>query len=53
MGAPQNDRQNRREHWWLPLALEGRVNVTGKRVGIILSGGNVDLSQVSAWIAQL
>jgi threo-3-hydroxy-L-aspartate ammonia-lyase len=34
-------------------ALEGRVNVTGKRVGIILSGGNVDLSQVSAWIAQL
>jgi threonine dehydratase len=34
-------------------ALEGRVDVTGKRVGIILSGGNVDLSQVSAWIAQL
>ncbi len=34
-------------------ALEGRVNVAGKRVGIILSGGNVDLSQVSAWIAQL
>ncbi len=34
-------------------ALEGRVNVTGKRVGIILSGGNVDLSQVSAWIGQL
>jgi threo-3-hydroxy-L-aspartate ammonia-lyase len=34
-------------------ALEGRVNVTGQRVGIILSGGNVDLSQVSAWIAQL
>jgi threonine dehydratase len=34
-------------------ALEGRVNVSGKRVGIILSGGNVDLSQVSAWIEQL
>ena len=34
-------------------ALEGRMNVAGKRVGIILSGGNVDLSQVSAWIAQL
>lgn len=34
-------------------ALEGCVNVAGKRVGIILSGGNVDLSQVSAWIAQL
>src|SRR5262245_20910360 len=34
-------------------ALEGRVNVSGKRVGIILSGGNVDLSQVSECIAQL
>ena len=32
-------------------ALEGRVEVAGKRVGIILSGGNVDLSQVSKWIA--
>jgi threonine dehydratase len=34
-------------------ALEGIVPVSGKRVGVILSGGNVDLSQVSAWIAQL
>jgi threo-3-hydroxy-L-aspartate ammonia-lyase len=34
-------------------ALEGIVPVDGKRVGVILSGGNVDLSQVSAWIAQL
>jgi threonine dehydratase len=34
-------------------ALEGSVPVGGKRVGVILSGGNVDLSQVSAWIAQL
>jgi threonine dehydratase len=33
-------------------ALEGIVPVGGKRVGVILSGGNVDLSQVSAWIAQ-
>jgi threonine dehydratase len=34
-------------------ALERRVPVGGKRVGVILSGGNVDLSQISAWIAQL
>ncbi len=33
--------------------LDGIVPVAGKRVGVILSGGNVDLSQVSAWIAQL
>jgi len=33
-------------------ALEDRVNVAGKRVGVILSGGNVDLSQVTTWIAQ-
>jgi len=33
-------------------ALEGVVPVAGKRVGVILSGGNVDLSQVSTWIAQ-
>ena len=32
--------------------LEGRVPVAGKRVGVILSGGNVDLSQMSAWLAQ-
>jgi threonine dehydratase len=34
-------------------ALEGVVPVADKRVGVILSGGNVDLSQVSAWIARL
>ena len=34
-------------------ALEGIVPVGGKRVGVILSGGNVDLSQVSAWVSQL
>jgi threonine dehydratase len=34
-------------------ALEGIVPVAGQRVGVILSGGNVDLSQVSTWIAQL
>ena len=32
----------------VPLAaiLENKVNVSGKRVGIILSGGNVDLSKL-------
>ncbi|MGC4082798.1 MAG: threo-3-hydroxy-L-aspartate ammonia-lyase [Vicinamibacterales bacterium] len=29
--------------------LEGRVPVKGLRVGIILSGGNVDLSQMQTW----
>ncbi len=31
-------------------ALEGTTPIRGKRVGIILSGGNVDLIQVGAWI---
>jgi threonine dehydratase len=31
---------------------EGAVPVAGARVGVILSGGNVDLAQVSAWIAR-
>ena len=33
-------------------AFEGRVAVAGRRVGVILTGGNVDLSQVSRWLAQ-
>ena len=33
-------------------ALERAVPVAGLRVGVILSGGNVDLSQVSTWLAQ-
>jgi len=33
-------------------ALEGLVPVAGKRVGVILSGGNVDMSQVSTWTRQ-
>jgi threonine dehydratase len=33
-------------------ALEGVVPVAGLRVGIILSGGNIDVAQVSTWIAQ-
>jgi threo-3-hydroxy-L-aspartate ammonia-lyase len=32
--------------------LDGRIDVKGKRVGVILSGGNVDLAQAAAWIAQ-
>ena len=31
-------------------ALEGTQAIRGKRVGVILSGGNVDLTQVSQWI---
>jgi len=32
-------------------AFSGAVPIAGKRVGIILTAGNVDLSQVSTWIA--
>src|SRR5262245_55121733 len=32
-------------------ASDGRTPLRGARVGVILSGGNVDLSQVSAWLA--
>jgi threonine dehydratase len=32
-------------------ALHGGFPVRGKRIGVILSGGNVDLSQGGAWIA--
>src|SRR5947208_2821922 len=31
--------------------LEGSADVKGKRVGVILSGGNVDLAQAAEWIA--
>src|SRR5262245_27257671 len=31
-------------------ALDGTRAIRGKRVGVILSGGNVDLTQVSQWI---
>jgi threonine dehydratase len=33
-------------------ALEGRIPIAGRRVGVILTGGNVDLSQVSQWLEQ-
>ena len=32
-------------------ALEGATLIRGLRVGVVLSGGNVDLTQVGAWIA--
>jgi len=32
-------------------ALEGTTAIRGARVGVILSGGNVDLAQVSEWFA--
>jgi threo-3-hydroxy-L-aspartate ammonia-lyase len=35
----------------LAAALSGRVDVRGKRVGVVLSGGNVDLSGISALFA--
>jgi len=31
-------------------ALEGLVDIRGKRVGVILSGGNIDLSLLSRWV---
>jgi len=31
--------------------LEGSVDAKGARVGVILSGGNVDLSEIPAWRA--
>jgi len=31
--------------------LSGRVPLQGKRVGVILSGGNVDLAQAARWFA--
>ena len=32
--------------------LSGRVRLPGKRVGVILSGGNVDLAQAAKWFAK-
>ncbi len=32
--------------------LEGGLHAGGRRVGVILSGGNVDFSQVHGWLAQ-
>lgn len=31
--------------------LSGKVKLTGRRVGVVLSGGNVDLAEASAWFA--
>jgi threonine dehydratase len=37
----------------VPLAAlrSGRIEAAGRRVGVILSGGNVDPAAVSAWLA--
>jgi threonine dehydratase len=35
----------------LAALLEGRVDARGKRVGVILSGGNVDPRQAAAWLS--
>jgi threonine dehydratase len=37
----------------LAAALRGRVDVAGRRVGVILSGGNVDLSQALELLARV
>jgi threonine dehydratase len=34
-------------------ALEGTMSIRGARVGVVLSGGNVDLTQVSQWLASI
>ena len=33
-------------------AIEGTTPIRGARVGVVLSGGNVDLSQVAEWVGQ-
>src|SRR4051812_38144477 len=33
-------------------AIEGAMSIRGLRVGIVLSGGNVDLTQVGGWVQQ-
>jgi threo-3-hydroxy-L-aspartate ammonia-lyase len=35
----------------LAAVLSGKIDVRGKRVGVILSGGNVDLAQAAEWFA--
>jgi threo-3-hydroxy-L-aspartate ammonia-lyase len=32
-------------------AIEGTTSIHGARVGVVLSGGNVDLAQVGRWLA--
>ncbi|MCA9754911.1 MAG: pyridoxal-phosphate dependent enzyme [Candidatus Eisenbacteria bacterium] len=38
----------------VPLAalLSGKLDASGRRVGVVLSGGNCDLAQVGAWVAE-
>ena len=35
----------------LAALLAGRLKLPGQKVGVILSGGNVDLAQAAAWFA--
>jgi threonine dehydratase len=32
--------------------LDGRVEARGRRVGVLVSGGNVDLAQAAAWFGE-
>ena len=38
----------------VPLAalIEGRIGSPGARVGVIVSGGNVDLNQMAGWFGR-
>jgi threonine dehydratase len=36
----------------LAAALCGKLTVTGKRVGVIVSGGNVDLAAALSWFGR-
>ena len=36
----------------LAALLTGKVRAEGRRVGVILSGGNVDLAQAAGWFAR-
>jgi len=33
--------------------LEGQVDVSGRRVGVLVSGGNVDVTQAARWFDSL
>ena len=37
----------------LAAALERQVDLAGRKVGVILSGGNVDLARVSTWYQEI
>jgi threonine dehydratase len=35
----------------MAAAMQGAVDVRGKRVGVIISGGNVDIAQLASYLA--